>query len=148
MIAAIDPGLKGAIALLYGDSTLYVYDMPVLDKEVNGAAIYSLFTEFLPRHIYIESQNSFLMGRTSAFNFGQQMGVLKGVMAAMQIPHTGVTPAVWKKHYGLSRDKDASRSAAIRLFPDHAEDFQLKKHDGRAEAALIALWAQEKGVMR
>ena len=148
MIAAIDPGLKGAIALLYGDSTLYVYDMPILDKEVNGAAVYALFTEFLPRHIYIEAQNSYLMGRTSAFNFGQQMGVLKGVMAAMKIPYTGVTPATWKKYYGLSRDKDASRSTAIRLFPDHAEEFQLKKHDGRAEAALIALWAIERGIMR
>ena len=30
---------------------------------------------------------------------------------------------------------------AIRMFPSVADSFKLKKHDGRAEAALIALGA-------
>jgi len=32
---------------------------------------------------------------------------------------------------------------AIRLWPDNIDDFARKKDDGRAEAALIALWKEE-----
>ena len=32
MIAGIDPGMKGAIGLLYDDGTAYVYDMPVFES--------------------------------------------------------------------------------------------------------------------
>jgi len=147
MIAAIDPGKTGAIAFLYPDK-LYVEDMPAMDKELNAAAIANLFREFTPDHVFLESVNSHLMGRQSAFNFGQGLGVLKGVMATLAVPFTLVTPAKWKKHYGLNRDKDAARATATRLFPANAELFKRKKDDGRAEAALIALWGKEKGVIR
>jgi len=145
MIAAIDPGMKGAIALLYDDNTLYIEDMPTLDKEVNAAAVSGIFVEFPPDHVYLEFVNGWNMGASSAFNFGQGMGVLKGVIATLEIPYTMVPPAQWKKHYHLSRDKDASRAAATRLFPKNAELFKRKKDDGRAEAALLALYAREKG---
>ena len=148
MIAAIDPGKTGAIAMFYPCGKLFIEDMLAINKEINGAAVADLFKEFRPNHVYIESVNSFGMGRQSAFNFGQGVGVLKGVMAALTIPFTGVTPAIWKKHYGLGRDKDAARAAATRLFPANAELFKRKKDDGRAEAALIALWGKEQGVIR
>lgn len=38
--------------------------------------------------------------------------------------------------------KDASRRVAAELFPDIADSFKLKKDDGRAEAILIAKYAQ------
>lgn len=148
MIAAIDPGKTGAIAMLYTDGQLYIEDMPALDKEINGAAIADIFREFPPDHVFIEAVNSFGMGRQSAFNFGQGVGVLKGVMATLAVPFTPVTPAKWKKHYGLSRDKDAARATATRLFPANADLFKRKKDDGRAEAALIALWGKEQGIIR
>ena len=144
MIAAIDPGMKGAIALLYGNGDLYVEDMPVLEKSVNGAVLANLFREFTPEHVWLEATNSFGMGRQSAYNFGKGVGVMHGVFAALNIPYTQVAPAKWKKHYGLSRDKDMSRAAATRLFPASAELFKRKKDDGRAEAALMALWAKQK----
>ena len=57
MIAGIDPGKNGAIALLYADGTLYVEDTPSLNKEINGAAIASLLNEFTPEIAVIESVN-------------------------------------------------------------------------------------------
>ena len=39
MICGIDVGLKGAIALLYPSGPSYVYDMPVIQKEINGAVL-------------------------------------------------------------------------------------------------------------
>jgi hypothetical protein len=46
MIAGIDPGIKGAVGLLYPDGTAYVYDMPVFSKEVNAAALASIFRDY------------------------------------------------------------------------------------------------------
>ena len=72
LIAAIDPGKTGAIALLYPDMSLYIYDMPIFGKEVAGNALASIFKEFPPSHTYIESVNSFGMGRQSAFRTRKQ----------------------------------------------------------------------------
>ena len=141
----IDPGKTGALAFLYSDRTIFIEDMPVVGKEINGAELANMLREFTPQHVYIETVNSFGMGRQSAFNFGQGVGVIKGVLGALAIPYSGITPAKWKKEFSLNRDKDASRLAAIRLFPDSAGKFTRKKDDGRAEAALIALWGRRHG---
>ena len=62
-----------------------------------------------------------------------------------------VTPGKWKQHFGLARRewsnaerKAASRAHATRMFPSHADLFVRVKDDGRAEAALIALYGAEK----
>lgn len=143
MICGVDVGKTGAIAILYDDDGLVVKDMPVIDKEINGAALAVIFSQYKPDHIYIEAVNSFGMGRQSAFNFGQGVGVLKGVIATLQLPWSPVSPQRWKKFFHLNRDKGASRAAATRLFPAYANLFERVKDDGRAEAALIALWAQQ-----
>jgi crossover junction endodeoxyribonuclease RuvC len=148
MILGVDPGKTGAIAMLYADGKLYVEDAPSFDKELNAAAIASLLNEFTPEIAIIEAVNSFGMGRQSAFNFGQGVGVYKGVFGAMGIPYVSVTPAKWKKHFGLGKDKDESRQAATRLFPANSDLFKRKKDSDRAEAALIALWYQQAGVKR
>tara|TARA_Y100000310_G_scaffold231980_1_gene234703 strand:+ start:2623 stop:3090 length:468 start_codon:yes stop_codon:yes gene_type:complete len=147
MILAIDPGMRGALAMLYEDGGLFVEDMPIIGKEVNARAIADLLIEFPPDHAWIEKVNAFGMGRQSAFNFGQGVGACKGVIASLAIPYTEVVPPVWKKHFRLNRDKDAARAAATRLFPDHGRLFTRKKDDGRAEAALIALYARQIGGM-
>lgn len=53
-------------------------------------------------------------------------------------PH--MAPTSWKRAVGLSlASKDASRSEAIRRWPQHAALFARVKDDDRAEAALIAV---------
>jgi crossover junction endodeoxyribonuclease RuvC len=143
MICGIDPGAKGAIALLYPDYA-DIYDMPMLGKEVNGSEVAAILTEFRPDHIWLEQVNAFGMGRTSAFTFGQGVGVLKGVFQSLKIPFTMVTPQKWQKHYGKSSDKEHSRQLANRLFPSLADRLNRKKDDGRAEALLIAKYGSEQ----
>ena len=143
MIAGIDPGAKGAIALLHPNFA-EVHDMPMLGKEVNGTEVANLFVEFKPDHIFLEQVNSFGMGRTSAYNFGQGVGVLKGVFQALMIPYTLVTPQKWQKHFGKSKDKDYSRLLASRFYPNQAAQFKRKMDDGRAEALLIARYGSEQ----
>jgi hypothetical protein len=66
--------------------------------------------------------------------------VVEGVFAMARRPLVYVAPSTWKRHLGLSKDKGASRQRAVELWPDRADLFKLAKHDGRAEAALIARW--------
>lgn len=100
MLCGIDPGKNGAIALLYTfdaePDIIYVEDMPAIGKEISGSGIYDIFTEFRPDHVFLEATNAFGMGRQSSYNFGQGIGVLKGVMSSLLIPHTTVSPSKWK----------------------------------------------------
>ena len=75
-------------------------------------------------------------GVVSMFSMGNALGVIQGVLAALDLAPTLVTPVVWKRHYDLLHsDKEASRQKAIELFG--AGHFPLKKDHGLAEAALI-----------
>tara|TARA_R110000822_G_scaffold307920_1_gene435409 strand:- start:4 stop:441 length:438 start_codon:yes stop_codon:yes gene_type:complete len=144
MICGIDPGAKGAIAFIYRDGKAFVEDMPMLGKEVNGNEVAAFLTEFRPDHIFLEQVNSYQMGRTSAFTFGQGVGVLKGVFQALKIPFTLVTPQKWQKHFGKSSDKAHSLKLAGRFYPHLADRLKRKKDDGRAEALLIARYGSEQ----
>jgi len=62
-----------------------------------------------------------------------------GVLGAMCIPHTMVTPQAWKKAAGLiGTDKDAARARAIQLWPKWRELDKKGKGQALADAALIA----------
>jgi crossover junction endodeoxyribonuclease RuvC len=91
-------------------------------------------------HVVIEeSQPMPGQGVRSMFTCGFGYGLWCGILAALQVPYTPIRPAVWKKHFGLSKDKEASRLRAQQLFP--AADLRRKKDHGRAEALLLAHWA-------
>ena len=79
----------------------------------------------------------------ATFRFGMGYGALIACVAANKTPMHLVTPQKWKKHFGLTSDKDTSRQLAMQRFPDYADKFVRKKDDGRAEAALIALYGAE-----
>ena len=64
-------------------------------------------------------------------------------IVASKLPIEYVTPRQWKKYFDLTRDKGESRRLAKLCFPNHAHYFKRVKDDGRAEAALIGLYAKE-----
>ena len=77
------------------------------------------------------------------FRFGETYGATQMAVAAHKVPIQYVTPAKWKGHFRLNRDKGVSRGLATQRFPDCADLFKRVKDDGRAEAALIALYGKE-----
>jgi hypothetical protein len=77
------------------------------------------------------------MGAQGVFSFGFNVGYLHALIDSFFFTKIMVDPAVWKLSYGLSRDKNKSIEAANRIFPG-TNYFKLLKHDGRAEAALLA----------
>ena len=154
-IIGIDPGLSGAVAVLYSD-TLRVIDMPTMTVERNGKAkrqvsaselselIYSCQGEDC--HVYCERVSAMAgQGVTSVFSFGRSFGMIEGILAAFKLPVTYVAPATWVKAVGRGQGKDASRARAMELFPNNQTDFKRVKDDGRADAALSAYWGSRHG---
>lgn len=57
-------------------------------------------------------------GTASMFSFGHAAGVAEGVVTALGLPLTLVTPQAWKRAAGLiGSDKAAALAVASRLFP-------------------------------
>jgi len=144
-ILGIDIGMKGALAF-YTQDGLKVYDMPIYAVKKGNAldlkALSTMIKDHLPiQHAYIESAQ--LMpsnGKTSFQKLGIAQGAMQMAMACLDIPYTMVAPRTWKKDMKCPKDKDGARMRASELMPSHAHNWPLKKHDGRAEAALIALY--------
>ena len=146
IIMCVDPGISGAVAFYFPmvPARISVDDVPVAGGEINTAELARLIRIHRPTLAVIERVSAMPgQGVVSMFNFGRSYGDVRGVIGAMDVPLHFVTPQKWKKHFGLSSDKEECRLRAIRMFPTVAESFKLKKHDGRAEAALIALYGAE-----
>ena len=79
------------------------------------------------------------------FHFGENFGMIQGLLIAYGIPFELVTPQKWKKEYSVTKDKNTSIEVCRRLFP--AADLKAsarcrKDHDGMAEAILMAEYAR------
>lgn len=149
MIIGIDPGQTGAVAILVHGICVNVFDTPTEQvKKGKGTK-----TEYLPAqmadilrlhakgsHCFIEKVGAMPgQGVTSMFGFGKGFGLWLGILAALQIPYTLVTPQAWKKDImqGLG-DKDAARGRAQQLHPEASDWISRKKDIGRADALLVA----------
>ena len=126
---------------LYADGTLFeVVDMPVFDGTASGEGIAHILGTWLPDTVVVEHvQPMPKNGSIASFSLGKNYGIVLGVAGAMSYPLVKIRPNEWKKRMGLlKKPKSASRGMATELWPNHASSFRLTKHDGRAEAALIA----------
>lgn len=142
----IDPGVTGAIAVIHGGHLKAVYDMPINDSRADGAEVAAILNDIAVASdiasVFIEdTQPMPKNGSIASFKLGYNTGVIVGVVQGLSYPLRRVRPVIWKRESGLiGKDKTASRGLATELYPSHAADFRLAKHDGRAEAALIARW--------
>lgn len=157
----IDPGLSGAIAL-YNPAIdmLHVADIPVHELRKNGKlrrepdvqAICDIISDCAVRpHVSVWIEHVSAMpgeGAVGAFTFGKVVGLLTGVCAANRLIIERVTPSVWKKALAVPSDKDGARARASQLLPAHSRNWPLKKNDGRAEAALIALYGSRQEALK
>lgn len=140
----VDPGLSGAMVCLDNGVPIEWETMPVMkvghQTRVNGAAVYAFIAASRCEHVFIEQVHAMpKQGVSSMFTFGHAAGVVEGVVAAMSLPYTLVTPQHWKKLAGLiGQDKDAARSRAIQLWPQWKELHKKIKGQAYADAALIA----------
>jgi crossover junction endodeoxyribonuclease RuvC len=145
----IDPGLGGALALWDDDlEALQVWDMPTHTIKIGGSskrvldevALADIVTTAQPDRAICEWVHAMpKQGVTSVFTFGVAFGVVRGVLAALHIPVTYVTPQSWQRALKVPQGKDGSRQRATQLLPRFGHCFARKRDNGRSDAALIAL---------
>lgn len=150
----VDPGLDGAIAVLDKDGGLVqVYDMPTVEVVVGGKAKRKVAPAAIADELKLYTTDGRCVaicesvsarpgqGVTSMFGFGRSLGVVEGVLAGMGIPYETVPPATWVRRMRVAPGKGGSRKRAMEVWPGFAGEFKRVKDDGRADAALIALYA-------
>ena len=153
MIIGVDPGITGALALIDGERFVRAFDMPAVTKthgkgqEVNAYLLADIFSDALDLSrgeltAHVEQVASMPgQGVSSMFSFGMSAGVVAGVIGAMGIKKVMVRPQAWKNSFGLKgKEKDASRTLAISMYPEAAPILARKKDVGRADALLIATY--------
>lgn len=79
-------------------------------------------------------------GAAGMAQLGESVGIIKGIAAAFSLAYTGVAPGAWKRVVRCPADKKEACRRAVECFPRWATFFKRVKDDGRAEAALIALY--------
>lgn len=153
----IDPGLSGALAVIndgtsdWHSADIYVWDTPTAlvegektKREYLASAMAVLLKPYENRKdvlAILEHVHSMpKQGVASSFRFGEGKGLWEGILAAYCIPTELISPQRWKKAIlvDMGQEKSASRFKAMALFPQLAEQLKLVKHDGRAEALLMA----------
>ena len=150
----IDPGLSGAVGVLRDGRFVAVEDMPTVAKgsgsvksEVDAAGLLAILRHHVAPDedvaVVLERVNAMPgQGVSSVFSLGDSFGVARAAVAAARLSLTYTSPVTWKRHFGLSSDKEQCRAFAIRLYPD--APLNLKKYADRAEALLMAQWLYEK----
>lgn len=152
----VDPGQTGAIAVLHDGTPHRIFDMPVSARknkghEVNASALVielrSIIRAHPDAHVYAAIEQVGAMpgnGGSSMFRFGESFGIVKGVLAALNIGYRTVPPPTWKRWCALiGADKDASRTLCIQRYPETTPWLLRKKDNGRSDAILIARYAWE-----
>lgn len=158
IIAGIDPGKTGALAISYPDGHHEFLDVP--RNEVRGKDVpawgqwhtdWSNALEFacvdlVMIELVTAGQNGVTQGVQSMFNFGGTLrfahAIALGVRPRPRVEF--VTPAVWKGKLGLlNSGKGASREKCRTIYPATASSLVRVKDDGRAEAALIAHYGRK-----
>jgi crossover junction endodeoxyribonuclease RuvC len=156
IIVGIDPGLSGAIAILQEGHPPSVIDTPTTTiksgKKNKRMFVESTMVTMLatldPKQTHVAMEKIHSMpgqGVAAMFSMGEGYGLWRGILAALYIPYTLVTPQAWKKEMmaGMGKEKSASCYRAQQLFPG-VEVFGPKggAKDGRGDALLIAEYAR------
>lgn len=139
----IDPGKKGAFAIIDGD---LAYSIPFDEKTFIGE-MRMLVYEKEKKIACLEHVHAMPgQGVNSMFTFGQGFGFIQGVLTALSIPYELVTPQKWKKEFSITSDKNTSIEVCKRMFPEVSlrPDRARKDSDGMAEALLMAEYARRK----
>jgi|TARA_R110000823_G_scaffold23531_13_gene70192 hypothetical protein len=151
MLLGIDPGISGGLAIVSTHKGLPVVvdgmRMPAFKQGkhnlVDARAIHIWLTGRNIDQVVIEKVTSYGMGLATAFAFGDSTGSARSIAQLHCDRMEFVTPAVWKKTFQLSKDKQAGLDLCHNKFGKSFK-WQFKADDGIAEAALLTLWFLDK----
>lgn len=143
----IDPGKKGAMAILREDGSSIIYPFSEAGyKEVladYSTENFKCRAKCCLEHVSAMPGN----GSVSMFNFGENFGFIQGLLTAYEIPYELVRPQKWKKEFSVTADKNQAIDVCKRLFPNEIlkRTDRCKVDDSNfAEALLMAEYARRK----
>lgn len=141
----IDPGKSGACVCIVENGEIDFCDYSNPSDAADFLAVKN--NRYRIRLAALESVHAMPgQGVSSTFKFGHNAGVWEGILATLLIPTEKPTPRKWQKGLFAKSDgdnKERSRNVALRLYP--VVPFLKRKRDhNRADALLLARWAQEQ----
>jgi len=161
-VLGIDPGIRGAFAVVelvpgsLNGKLITVKDFPLKELSKNKSkGSFKTRIDLRALSFLLEQYSAYVkialieevgtVGTNadpfSSFTFGFATGSVHGILANIGVKIETIQPAVWKAGYGLSANKGESLRLAKKFFPEGEKFLSLKKHDGRAEAMLLAHFA-------
>ena len=163
LVMGVDPGLSGAICVLHlkDNSIVDMIDMPIIKKKSKArkqgfmaeidvyklSGLVDLYTKHVRIAVIEEPGAMPNQGLSSTFRFGKTCGLIHGVLAGYGVLVAPIKPVVWKPMFGLSSKDDSIKRATLE-FPNFKNLWKLKKHNDRAEAAILALYAKKISSLR
>jgi len=143
VIVGIDPGKKGGIAWYYDHVKSFGHGgmaMPPTPRKIFLAL--QVFKSYGDMRVFIEKCHSMpKQGVASTFAFGKGIGILMGILTALEAEINEIPPQAWKKIVLAGTDK--SKDAAILFVENHYPAIDLfpgkcrKAQDGIADAACL-----------
>ena len=136
----IDPGQNGGIGVI--DT---IEDTAEAFPYSDDTLINVIYRPGRMRIIVEEVHSMPKQGVASTFKFGQNYGVILGILKALKQQYEVASPRKWKKEFSLNGDKKKSIECCKRLFPCidlHKTPQSRTDHDGMAEALLLAEYAR------
>ncbi|UIY60059.1 RuvC family protein [Burkholderia cepacia] len=154
----IDPGISGALAALDHTGQLRVLDMPTRAKPGNGKvrnevcptslrlSLRMLIPAGESAMVVMEALNTFAGGSVQTMaSLEATKAVIATVCELCGHPVELVSPQKWQGFFGIKRTAaEDTKRQSLRIARElYGQSFcPLQKHDGRADAILIARWAQ------
>ena len=145
LAAGIDPGLKGAVAVLDRHGVHLAQPIPVLHGEIDVGALAALLLDPRPDLVVVERQQAMpKQGVASTYKTGRNYGLILGALQTLGLPVLEVRPRQWQGTVlrGQPRGKEAAIAYVAKRFPgvDLRPGHCRKPHDGIADAVCIAAY--------
>lgn len=167
IIAAIDPGLSGACAVLDHNGLRAVFDLPTMvdptagpaakiKSKIDARALVRQLRQHCPAGEPVQAVVETIRAMAPKADGGKDhtaqsqgsllrtFGTVEAVLECLGWKPQYASPQTWKRHFGLidkkltaTQRKRKSLDCARRLYPDHAGIARAGDHN-RAEAILIA----------
>jgi hypothetical protein len=151
----IDPGKTGAICALNPELS---NPIEFVDINTQGDVLYNILMNSTPVRIMVEKVTVVqTAGRTSCFNFGANVGRIRGILEATGLGYDDVAPKEWQKGCGIVMPKKATQAAKKKTIAERVKQVYPQADiygpkggliDGRADALMIAHYCMLKYILQ
>ena len=157
MFLGIDPGILGSFSLYsIKEDFIIAQKIPYLKingkKVIDATLLAGLISQLISDHnpkIYLEQVHAMPKnGAVSMFRFGEAYGIIKGILAALEVDWVDVTPRTWQKALlgpEAGNTKDRALTHILAHFEGKAPSWMIKKRGSVDEQYIDAMCIAKYG---